>query len=115
MMQCGRHDVSKSGLLVNVGVGGYNSSKCIKIYPLSIWAPSMTTDLKPMWQSSSMIALVMLQECSILTLFPMVVERGKASSGTQYADCTVELSPIFVFAPTLTGFASPSTTAPKPT
>lgn len=39
----------------------------------------------------------------MLTLFPIVVERGKASSGTQKEDWIVELSPILVLAPTLTG------------
>ena len=39
----------------------------------------------------------------MFTLFPIVVERGKASSGTQNEDWTVVLSPILVLAPTLTG------------
>ncbi len=62
-----------------------------------------------------MIALVTVQECSIFTLLPIVVERGKASSGTQKADWTVELSPILVLAPIRTGLDNPSTTAPNPT
>ncbi len=51
----------------------------------------------------------------MFTLFPIVVERGNASSGTQKADWTVVLSPILVLAPTRTGLYNPSTTAPKPT
>jgi hypothetical protein len=46
----------------------------------------MTTDLKPILTSSSIKAFTILQECYIFTIFPIVVESGKASSGTQNED-----------------------------
>jgi hypothetical protein len=47
----------------------------------------MTTDLKPILTSSSSIkAFTILQECYIFPIFPIVVESGKASSGTQNED-----------------------------
>ena len=72
-------------------------------HPLSNWAPYSTTDLKPMWTWSSMIADLMLQECSMLTLLPILIDKGKASSGAQCTDSKTVLSPILVFYPILIG------------
>lgn len=70
----------------HVRVRSHYDSKYPIDYPLSICAPSITTVLNPICTSSSIIAFVMLQECSMFTLFPIVVDIGNASSGTQNAD-----------------------------
>ncbi len=54
--------------------------------PLSSWQPSMTTVLNPMWTLSSIIEDLILQECSILTLLPMLRDNGNAYSGAQWTD-----------------------------
>lgn len=69
--------------------------------PLSSCEPSMMTDLKPMCTWSSMMEDLTLTECSMLTLLPMLSERGKASSGAQWTVSKTVLSPILVFYPTL--------------
>jgi len=107
-----------SGSLVPAGTYEFGAITALsnnKVYPLSIWQPSPTTDLNPIWASSSMIAEEIEHECSIFTLLPIVVERGKASSGAQKTDWMVVLSPIFVLLPTRTALERPSMTAPKPT
>lgn len=79
--------------------------------PLSILAPSKTTDLNPINTSSSMVQEYRVTPFYTFTKFPMFTEAGIPVGKLPAVEITV-LSPMEVLFPILTAFTSPLITTP---
>ena len=82
-------------------------------HPLSSWAPSIITLLWPMCTSSSTKQESKWQFCSIVTSFPILMDKGNAWSGAQCVVSNTVFYPIFVLQPTLTADEWPLATLPN--